>query len=85
MESAERNGVASVWVALLRLDAGDERFERRELLWDELAGGLVLKLKGLVIKLGRREPDEDLRRAERERVEERMVFAQRRGAGLWHP
>src|SRR5882757_385099 len=51
------------------LHAVDELRERGELLRENLLGGLVLELQRLLVELGLRRADEDLRRAEDERVE----------------
>jgi len=56
------------------LHARNECLERRKLLGNDLAGGLILESQRLLIELRLRHADEDLRRAKNEGIEKRQAM-----------
>src|SRR5207248_6889822 len=54
----------------------DELLEAGKLLLDEVDAGLVLELHRLLVELGVRHPDENLRLVERERIEKHAGLTQ---------
>src|SRR5215470_3981989 len=68
---------ASLAMALtLAADAAGELLEARELLLDQVDGGLVLELERLLVELLRREGDDDLRTAEQDDIQRGQRHAQ---------